>query len=58
MRESIKEFAKITAETLPNYAPIYEFGSYQVPGQEELANLRPLFPDKEFVGADMREVEI
>ncbi len=55
MRESIKQFAKIAAETLPISDPIYEFGYFQVPGQEELADLRPLFPDKKYIGADLRE---
>ena len=55
MRESIKEFVKIVSKTLPTPEPIYEFGSWQKPGAESLANLRPLFPDKEYVGCDMRE---
>lgn len=55
MRKSIKQFVKICAETLPISDPIYEFGSLQVPGQEGFADLRPLFPDKEYIGADMRE---
>lgn len=33
---------------------MYEFGSYQVPGQEDLADLRDLFPDKAYVGCDRR----
>jgi SAM-dependent methyltransferase len=55
MRELIKQFVKICAETLPILEPIYEFGSLQVPGQEGFADLRPLFPGKKYVGADMRE---
>jgi SAM-dependent methyltransferase len=55
MRESIKQFVKICAETLPFSEPVYEFGSFQVPGQEGFADLRPLFPDKKYVGADMRQ---
>lgn len=55
MRESIKQFVKICAETLPIPEPIYEFGSLQVPEQEGFADLRPLFPGKKYVGADMRE---
>ena len=54
MRQSIKEFVKICAELLPISDPIYEFGSLQVEGQEGFANLRPLFPNKTFIGADMR----
>jgi SAM-dependent methyltransferase len=54
MRESIRQFVKVCADTLPIKEPIYEFGSYLVPGQEELADLRPLFSGKKYVGADMR----
>ena len=55
MREVIREFVKICAETLPIQEPIYEFGSLQVPGQEGFADLRPFFPSKEYVGTDIRE---
>ncbi len=55
MRELIKQFVKICAETLPISEPIYEFGSLQVPGQEGFADLRPFFPDKRYTGADMRK---
>lgn len=55
MRESIKQFVKICAETLPISEPIYEFGSLQVHGQEGFADLRTLFPRKKYIGADMRE---
>ena len=55
MRESIKQFVKIVADTLPISEPIYEFGALQVPGQEDFADLRPLFAGKEYVGCDMRE---
>lgn len=54
MRAVIKHLMEICAENLPILEPIYEFGSLQVPGQEEIANLRPLFPGMEYVGADMR----
>lgn len=55
MRESIKQFVRIAAETLPIQEPIYEFGALQVEGQEGFADLRPLFPNKEYIGTDMRE---
>ncbi len=54
MRESIRELVKICAATLPISEPIYEFGSFQVEGQELIANLRPVFPNKKYIGADMR----
>ncbi|PDW03890.1 methyltransferase domain-containing protein [Candidatus Viridilinea mediisalina] len=54
MRPSIKQFVEICTRHLPIHAPIYEFGSYQVHGQEQFANLRELFPGKAYVGSDMR----
>lgn len=55
MRESIKQFVTIAATNLPLPEPIYEFGALQVPGQEEFADLRTIFPGCDYVGADMRE---
>jgi SAM-dependent methyltransferase len=55
MRESIKQFVKVVADTLPILEPIYEFGSLQVPGQESFADLRPFFPGMEYIGCDMQE---
>jgi SAM-dependent methyltransferase len=55
MRPTIKDFVSIVANTIPIKEPIYEFGSLQVAGQESFADLRPLFPGLEYVGADMRE---
>jgi SAM-dependent methyltransferase len=46
MRESIKEFVKIVADTLPVADPIYEFGALQVLGRGAAADLRPCFPGK------------
>ena len=53
MRELIKSFVETLAGELP--APVYEFGSYQVAGQEGFADLRIFFPGKKYVGCDMRE---
>jgi SAM-dependent methyltransferase len=55
MRNLVKRFIKICAETLPISEPIYEFGALQVPYQEGFADLRPFFPGKKYIGADMRE---
>ncbi|HEX2834610.1 MAG TPA: methyltransferase domain-containing protein [Thermoanaerobaculia bacterium] len=55
MRRTIKGFAEVAARTLPIQEPIVEFGALQVPGQEQFADLRPLFPGKQYIGADMRE---
>ena len=54
MRERIKELVAIIADTLPTVDPVYEFGSFQVDGQEVFADLRPYFPGHEYVGTDAR----
>jgi hypothetical protein len=54
VRESIRDFVSIVARTARIVEPIYEFGSLQVPGQEGFADLRPLFPGKQYVGCDYR----
>jgi SAM-dependent methyltransferase len=54
MREFIRDFVTICAQTLVLESPIYEFGSFIVDGQEQRADLRSLFPKKKFIGADMR----
>lgn len=54
MRVLVKEFVRLVVETLPVPEPIYEFGALQVPGQEGFADLRPLFPGREYVGCDLR----
>jgi len=54
MRHSIREFVKIVTEEIPCEAPIYEFGSLQVPGQEGFADMRPFFPNKNYVGFDFQ----
>jgi len=55
VRIIIKEFVRLCSELLPTPEPIYEFGSYQVQGQEGFADLRPFFPQKTYVGCDMRQ---
>lgn len=54
MRENVRNFVEILAKEFDIMSPIIEIGSFQVPGQEELANLRSIFPGKTFIGCDMR----
>lgn len=54
MRDHNKAFCRLAAETFDCPAPVYEFGSFQVDGQVEYADLRRLFAGKNFVGCDMR----
>ncbi|MBW2560150.1 MAG: class I SAM-dependent methyltransferase [Deltaproteobacteria bacterium] len=55
MRQLIKDFVSLAADSIPIPEPIYEFGSLRVPGQEDFADLRPLFPQQAYIGCDMRE---
>jgi SAM-dependent methyltransferase len=52
MRRQIKEFIGVCAKTLPIQGPVYEFGSRQMDGQVGYADLRPLFIEHEYIGAD------
>jgi SAM-dependent methyltransferase len=54
MTDKLKALIESLSQTLPFYGPIYEFGSYQTKGQEGFADLRPYFPDTEYIGCDMR----
>ena len=55
MRQIVKDLVSIIVDTMPIKEPIYEFGSLQVPGQEGFADLRPYFPNKGYIGADLCE---
>ncbi len=54
MNGFIQGVVRAVAETFDLPSPILEIGSYQVAGQEHLANLRHLFPGKPFHGIDIR----
>jgi len=54
MRKLVRDWVRMLAATVPTPEPIVEFGSLQVEGIGELANLRPLFPGKRYVGTDLR----
>ena len=55
MRAQVRDFVRLVSDCVPTQGPVYEFGSYLVPGQEEVANLRPLFEKHKvaYVGCDM-----
>jgi SAM-dependent methyltransferase len=46
--------ARAVAESFELPDPILEIGSFQVPGQEAIADLRSLFPGKSYAGLDLR----
>jgi SAM-dependent methyltransferase len=54
MNHFIHGVARAAIETFDLPEPILEIGSYQVPGQEEIADLRPLLSPKSHVGVDIR----
>jgi len=54
MRDNVRAFVQFAAEAFALHGPIYEFGSYLVEGQEELADLRPFFPGQQYIGCDLR----
>jgi SAM-dependent methyltransferase len=54
MNQFLHGVVQATAEAFDLPEPILEIGSYQVDGQEPIANLRPLFPGKKYMGVDKR----
>jgi SAM-dependent methyltransferase len=54
MNRFLHGVARAVAETFDLPDPILEIGSYQVPGQEDIADLRPLFRGKSYLGVDKR----
>src|SRR6516225_3813820 len=53
MNQFLHGVARAIAETFDLPGPILEIGSQQVTGQEEIANLRPFFPNKPYLGVDI-----
>jgi SAM-dependent methyltransferase len=54
MNGFINGVARALAETFDLPAPVLEIGSFLVPGQEAIADLRGLFPGKSYTGLDIR----
>jgi SAM-dependent methyltransferase len=50
----LRGLVRAVAETFALPGPVLEVGSYQVPGQEGLADLRDLFPGRPYIGLDTR----
>jgi SAM-dependent methyltransferase len=55
MNSMLRGLVRAVAETFPLPGPILEVGSYQVAGQEPLADLRSLFPERPYIGLDRRD---
>ena len=54
MNQFLRGVARALAESFTLPDPILEIGSYQVEGQDELIDLRGLFPGRPYVGVDCR----
>jgi SAM-dependent methyltransferase len=54
MNHFLHGVVRATALAFDLPGPVLEIGSYQVPGQEALAELRPLFVGKRYLGTDRR----
>jgi SAM-dependent methyltransferase len=50
----LRGLARAVAESFDLPGPVLEIGSYRVEGQDEIADLRTLFPHKEYIGIDTR----
>lgn len=54
MNHFLHGMVRASAETFDLPEPIMEIGSYQVAGQESIADLRSFFPRKKYIGVDKR----
>ena len=54
VRPNVRAFVEAAVTAFAPQGPVYEFGAYQVPGQEAINNLRVLFPRSQYVGCDLR----
>lgn len=54
MNHFLHGVARATCEAFDLPGPVLEIGSYQVPGQERLADLRGLLPHRPYCGIDVR----
>jgi SAM-dependent methyltransferase len=50
----VRGVARALAESFTLPEPILEIGSYQVEGQDDLIDLRGLFPGRKYIGVDFR----
>ena len=54
MRDGALRFARDVAENFPVAEPLVEIGARAADGQEDIANLRPLFGASEHIGCDIQ----
>jgi len=54
MTPFLRGLVRAVAETFALPGPVLEVGSYRVEGQDELADLRPFFAERTYIGLDAR----
>jgi SAM-dependent methyltransferase len=54
MNRAVNTSVRIFAQSFEPSGPVVEVGSLHVPGWEHIADLRPYFPGREYVGCDIR----
>lgn len=54
MRDNVWSFVRLASRALELAGPVYEFGSYQVPGHAGPGDIRPLFAGRKYIGCDLR----
>ncbi len=54
MRKAIATSVKVFTEVFQPPGPIVEIGALYLTGYDWLCNLRPLFPNREYIGCDLR----
>jgi hypothetical protein len=52
MRDHVKQFVRLVCEALAIPEPVVEIGARQASGQEGFADLRSMFPGKDYIGCD------
>ena len=57
MNAIMRGLVRAVSETFTLPGPILEIGSYQVEGQESVADLRTLFPGRTYLGMDVRPAQ-
>jgi SAM-dependent methyltransferase len=54
MRPAVIEFARDVAENFPMVSPLVEMGARAAEGQEDVADMRPIFKATEHIGCDIQ----
>lgn len=54
MRRAVNLSARLFSEIFRPVGPVVELGSFYTPAYQALSDLRPYFPDQEYIGCDIR----